>query len=83
MSDNLLLRIEGDGVTHGTIDEVVDRMAGEEFWKDEGVWRSIFARLPEYRLSKFQPALPDHASTEMIGAYLLDAKGARAYLTES
>jgi len=83
MSDNLLLRIEGDGVTHGAIDDLVNRMTGEGFWKDQGVWRAILARLPEYRLSKFQPALPDNASREMIGAYLLDMEGARAYLTES
>jgi ATP-dependent Lhr-like helicase len=55
-------------------------MAGEAFWKDEGLWRAILARLPEYRLSKFQRALPAAQATEMLGAYLLDAAGTAAYL---
>jgi len=80
VADNFSLRIEGDGVSHGAIDEVANRMASEAFWKDDGIWRAIRARLPEYRLSKFQPALPDACATEMLGAYLLDVEGTRLYL---
>ncbi len=80
VADNFVLRIEGDGVTHGTVGAVIARMAGETLWKDDGFWREILARLPDYRLSKFQKALPDAASTEMLGAYLLDVDGTRAYL---
>ncbi len=80
VASNFSLRIEGDGVTHGTIDEIANRMASEAFWMDEGVWKAIRARLPEYRLSKFQPALPDACASEMLGAYLLDVAGARSYL---
>ncbi len=54
-------------MTHGAIDAVVDRMAGEAFWNDAGAWRAIVARLPEYRLSKFQRALPEAASVELVG----------------
>jgi ATP-dependent Lhr-like helicase len=55
-------------------------MAGEGFWRDEATWRAILARLPEYRLSKFQQALPEAIAVELVGAYLLDAEGTRAYL---
>jgi ATP-dependent Lhr-like helicase len=75
-----LLRIEGDGVTHTAIDAVVDQVAGEAFWNDAGMWRAIVARLPEYRLSKFQRALPEAASVELVGGYMLDAAGTRGYL---
>lgn len=81
VADNVQLRVEGDGVTHGAIDAVAERMAGEGFWQDEGIWRAILARLPEYRLSKFQQALPEALAVELVGAYLLDAQGTRAYLT--
>ena len=80
VADNLLLRIEGDGVTHAAIDAVADRMTTEEFWADAGMWKAIVARLPEYRLSKFQRALPEAASVELVGRYMLDAPGTRAYL---
>jgi ATP-dependent Lhr-like helicase len=55
-------------------------MAGEAFWKDAEVWQAILARLPEYRLSKFQATLPAAAATEMLGAYLRDARGTAGYL---
>lgn len=80
VADNLLLRIEGDGVTHGAIDAVVNRMREDAFWSDAGMWRALVARLPEYRLSKFQRALPEAASVELVGGYMLDAAGTRAYL---
>ena len=80
VADNFLLRVEGDGVTHDTVGAVIDRIAGDAFWSDADAWRAILAKLPEYRLSKFQQALPEAASREMIGAYLLDAAGTRRFL---
>ncbi len=81
VADNVKLRIEGEGVTHGTIDEVVDRMGRGEFWEDARTWRSIVARLPPYRLSKFQGVLPEPLAVEMVAGYLLDAEATRAYLS--
>ena len=80
VTDNVSLRIEGDGVTHAAIDAVIAQMSDDAFWEDAAMWRAILARLPEYRLSKFQPALPEAAAVEMVGAYLLDAAGTRGYL---
>jgi ATP-dependent Lhr-like helicase len=80
VADNVALRIEGDGVTHGAIDEVAGRMADNGFWRDEAIWRTILARLPAFRLSKFQRALPEGIAVELVGAYLLDADGTRGYL---
>ncbi|MFO8072037.1 MAG: hypothetical protein R6V85_09205 [Polyangia bacterium] len=37
-------------------------------------------RLPEYRLSKFQRAMPGAASLEMVGGYLLGVKATRKWL---
>ena len=44
-------------------------------WNDE-LRRQVEASLPEYRLSKFQRALPDRAQREMLAGYLLDWEGA-------
>ncbi|HMY21343.1 MAG TPA: helicase-related protein, partial [Polyangium sp.] len=80
IADNLVLRIEGDGVTHEAIDAVVDGLSGDAFWNDVGLWKALVARLPEYRLSKFQRALPEALSMEMALGYMLDATGTREYL---
>lgn len=65
VADNVQLRIEGDGVTHGTVDAAADRMGRDDFWEDEVIWRNILARLPPYRLSKFQGVLPEPLAVEM------------------
>jgi ATP-dependent Lhr-like helicase len=73
--DNVQLRMEGDTVTLPRVHKVIDRMRQPEFWSDRTVWDSIIAALPEYRLSKFQRALPPQFSEEMVRDYLLDIKG--------
>jgi ATP-dependent Lhr-like helicase len=75
--DNFQLRIEGDNVTHDGINGVIDRMREPEFWSDRSVLGAIVASLPEYRLSKFQRALPPQFAEEMVMNYLLDKKGTR------
>ncbi len=77
VADNFQLRIEGDSVTPQALFEVVDRMRTNAFWSDRSVWGPIYAGLPEYRLSKFQKALPQEFSEEMVGRYLLDVEGTR------
>lgn len=80
VTDNFVLRIEGDGVMHETIDAVVDGLSEDAFWNDAGTWKAIVARLPEYRLSKFQRTLPEALSMELALGYMLDAAGTRDYL---
>ena len=74
------MRVQGDGITHETIRAAIDRMSAPEFWKSGKTRSAILARIPEYRLSKFQRALPEWASAEMVGAYLLDFSGASSFL---
>jgi len=76
-SDNFELRIKGDSVTHKAINEVIERMRDPEFWTDRSGWGPIVGELPEYRLSKFQQALPAQFSEEMVMGYLLDLERAR------
>lgn len=83
IADNLHLRMEGDGIQHGTVERAILDISTEAFWRDLGVWEKIIASLPPYRLSKFQPTLPPHFQQEMIGRYLLDLDGTRAFLMGS
>lgn len=80
VSDNFVVRIEGDGVTYDAVDAEVARIVAEDVLGDAEVWRRVAASVPEYRLSKFQPALPDAFAAEVVVGYLLDAEGAGAWL---
>jgi ATP-dependent Lhr-like helicase len=80
VSDNFQLRIEGDGVTHATLDAAVRRMTAPGFWDSSETRQAILSKLPEYRLSKFQRVLPEALSVEMVGAYLLDVEATKEWL---
>ena len=80
VSDNFLVRVQGDGVTHERIRAAIDQISAPDFWESEKTRFAILARVPEYRLSKFQLALPEWAAAEMVGAYLLDFSSSRSFL---
>lgn len=80
VADNFQLRIEGAGVTHETVREVIGRMARQAFWDQPDVRRAVQARLPGYRLSKFQECLPERFALEVIERYLLDVEGTVRWL---
>src|SRR5690606_1848735 len=80
--DNLSLRIEGDGVGHETVRDTIQFISDESFWDTPAVGRAILEALPDYRLSKFQLALPPPYARETVGRYLLDHSGARAFLRD-
>jgi ATP-dependent Lhr-like helicase len=81
VADNFLLRIEGDGVTFDTVSAQIDRIVAENVVADVEIWRRVAALLPEYRLSKFQPALPEAYAVDVVAAYLLDAPGTMRWLS--
>jgi len=58
-------------------------MARQSFWDTAEVRRAVLAKLPGYRLSKFQDCLPERFALEMIERYLLDVEGAVGWLGQS
>jgi ATP-dependent Lhr-like helicase len=82
VADNLQLRIEGDGLTHETFRAVIGQMATQSFWDTPEIRRAVLAKLPGYRLSKFQDCLPERFAVEVIERYLLDVEGAVGWLVE-
>lgn len=80
IADNWHLRIEGDGISHGAVEQAILDISVPGFWDDLDVWQRIIAKVPPYRLSKFQPALPPRFEQEMLGRYLLDIAGTRRFL---
>jgi ATP-dependent Lhr-like helicase len=81
--DNFSIRIEGNGVSHETVREQLRGLAEPAFWAAAETRAKLRSLVPEYRLSKFQRALPDAAQSEMVGTYLLDYDGASRLLAQS
>ena len=76
VADNFALRIEGDGVSHATVDAALAKMRAAVFWESDETRTAIRARVPPFRLSKFQRALPPAAETEFVARSFLDFEGA-------
>ncbi len=80
IADNLRLRIECSGLTFEYIEELLKTMREKSFWNNKETQEKILNALPKYRLSKFQRALPDTFSMELVGNYLMDVDGAVEFL---
>jgi ATP-dependent Lhr-like helicase len=76
-AENFFVKISGDGVNHTSIEAAVRELSAPGFWSGERM-RAMRGRIPPYRLSKFQDALPDAALAEMLGGVFIDAAGAQA-----
>ncbi|MBL8783835.1 MAG: DEAD/DEAH box helicase, partial [Deltaproteobacteria bacterium] len=75
-ADNLGVRIRSDGgVVHGDVRTLVEQLADPETWESESLWAEVAARLPNYRLSKFQVLMPPWVVREMLAGYLVDVEG--------
>jgi hypothetical protein len=70
-------------VSQAALDDYQRQLRVPGFWQSEQTIRELRSRAPEYRLSKFQGALPDHLQVEMIGNYLLDFPGTEAFLSKA
>ena len=79
-TDNMFVRLIGDGVSVVDLKKAVRRLHSVEMWSDDALWEGISEGLPGYRLSKFQDILPDNVVREMMSAYLLDREGAMQWL---
>lgn len=81
--DNFRLKIEGDSVGPNTVNLSIKDMKIQRFWDAPSTQNFILSELPEYRLSKFQQALPDSFSLEMVKNYLLDIPATLSFLEKT
>lgn len=72
VADNFKIKIEGDSVGRATVNLAIQEISKPLFWHNPKTTEFVLSQLPEYRLSKFQPALPYKYSLEVISNYLLD-----------
>jgi ATP-dependent Lhr-like helicase len=78
--DNHLLKIRGEDLDARRFGEALARLRGPELWEDARLWAEVAAALPAYRLSKFQPLMPEAVQRELLAAWLLDVPGTHAWL---
>ncbi len=78
--DNVLVKIKGEHLDADTFARALTRMREPGFWTDRELWDTIAEGLPAYRLSKFQPLLPEHIQREMRTAMLLDVAGTERWV---
>ena len=73
--DNYAIRIRGESPTSAWLGEAIGRIAQTNFWSDDDLLTSISGSLPNYRLTKFQPLMPDWVEREILQHHLLDLLG--------
>lgn len=78
--DNFQIRIRADGLRRPAFDAAVNSLRVGAFWEHPGLSSDMTSALPDYRLSKFQPLMPDSVSREVLGKYLLDLPGCARWL---
>lgn len=69
-ADNFKLKAKLGDETVASVREALRRLGQPAVWVE--LEPRLVKCLPEYRLSKFQDALPEHASIEVVKAYLVD-----------
>lgn len=73
--DNFAIRVRDSNITEAHFRAVVHELKAPGFWENESLWQSVQAGLPGYRLSKFQPLMPQWVEQEVLFDYLLDRHG--------
>lgn len=81
-ADNFSVSITGDGLGGGGARRAISELCADGFWDEPNNQRVMLARVPEYRLSKFQRALPSNFEVEMVGRYLLDFAATKQFLAQ-
>ena len=80
--DNFSIRVRDQGLTEPHFKSVIRQLRSPDFWQDESVWQQVRASLPGYRLSKFQPLMPQWVEQEVLFDYLLDRPGTAAWVKD-
>ena len=75
--------MRGDDLNGESFDAAMAMLRQEGLWRDNELWATVAAGLPGYRLSKFQPLMPESVEREVLSRYLLDVAGTWRWLTAS
>lgn len=75
LPDNFRIRVTADNLAPAEFNLALEQIRQPDFWENDDLWQQIADGLPNYRLSKFQPLMPDWVQREMVGDFLLEVPG--------
>ncbi len=78
--DNFLVKVRGEHLGEAEFRAALARLREPTFWEDAKLWTQVAGALPNYRLSKFQPLMPDWVEREVLERFLLDVEGAMGWV---
>lgn len=81
VTDNFKLKISGESLGKSSLSIAIEQLCNETFWNESSTQNFIWSQLPQYRLSKFQKALPESYSLEMVSDYLLNMSATHKFLS--
>jgi len=79
VSDNYSIKVRGSTLTEARLGIAINKISRTDFWNDDGFNAYILAAIPNYRLTKFQPLMPDWVRREVLQQNLLDLNGANEF----
>jgi ATP-dependent Lhr-like helicase len=71
-ADNFLVKVTAEGLEEASFRAALQRLQEPALWEDTKLWGQVAAGLPSYRLSKFQPLMPEWVEREVLARFLLD-----------
>lgn len=81
VSNQLSLRFVETVLNEASLREALAAIASPDWWQDQANLAALLQGLPEQRLSKFQPCLPEHLQRQLLAREYLDPEATRAFLT--
>ena len=79
--DNFSVKIRGISPGGRELHDAVTTLSHDSFWADD-LWDRIRGKLPAYRLTKFEPVLPEWVSREVVATYLLDVESTSSFVKQ-
>jgi len=78
-----VLKLRGDDLTIAHFRQLLNMLGNDQVWNDAELWQSVTASLPGYRLSKFQPLMPDWVEQEVVADYVLNRGAAKEWILDA
>ena len=78
--DNFMVKVRGEHLGEAEFRAALARLREPAFWEDAKLWKEVSGALPDYRLSKFQPLMPEWVEREVLARFLLDVPGAMGWV---
>lgn len=78
--DNFMVKVRGEHLDEAAFRAAVAKIREPGFWENDKLWAEVADELPNYRLSKFQPLMPEWVEREVLTRYLLDVPAAREWV---